>query len=324
MDRNKSYQATMLPTAAGGYRWAVFTSTRPYGNILNLPAISQDYSNTANNGYSPMMNTSALQSMLWVAAVDDTASGATDRSHPAFFLPNQTYSETGGYLNERAYWVTEACRAAGSGAASSCDVDEDCCGGTASPKTGVCRIDTPISSPPTRHCASVPPPNACIAAAGACSADTDCCFNYPCVANICTKPPPLPHLQADQLHAHLHRRMRQGHAADLALLRLESGHAPGRLGHRNLRRNLRQPGHVPHVAGRPHGRCGDGRRQGCHRYRRNRHGLGRQRRRRPAQGGQRTAEEILADHRRLIPNLKVTSTPTLTDWRQSYSCPPQE
>ncbi len=193
MDRNKAYQATMLPTAAGGYRWAVFTSTRPYGNTINLPAISQDYSNTANNAYTPMLNTSVIQSMLWVSAVDDSASAATDRSHPAFFLPNQAYSETGGhYLNERAYWVTEACRAAGSSAASSCDVDEDCCGGTASPKTGVCRIDTPITQPPTRHCASVPPPNACIAAAGACSADSDCCFNYPCVANICTKPPPLP------------------------------------------------------------------------------------------------------------------------------------
>ena len=193
MDRNKSYQATMLPTSAGGYRWAVFTSTRPYGNTINLPAISQDYSNTANNGYTPMLNTSVIQSMLWVSAVDDSVSAATDRSHPAFFLPNQAYSESGShYLNERAYWVTEACRSAGSSAASSCDVDEDCCGGSASPKTGVCRIDTPISQPPTRHCASVPPPNACIAAAGACSADTDCCFNYPCVANICTKPPPLP------------------------------------------------------------------------------------------------------------------------------------
>jgi hypothetical protein len=27
---------------------------------------------------------------------------------------------------------------------------------------------------------------------------------------------------------------------------------------------------------------------------------------------------------RLIPNTKITATPTLTDWRQSYSCPPQE
>ena len=191
IDRNKSYQATSLPTPAGGYRWTVFTSTRPYGNTINLPATQQDYSSTTS--YTPELNTAQIQSMLWVSAIDDSVSAASDRSHPAFFLPNQTYSESGGhYLNERAYWVTEACRAAGSGPASSCDVDEDCCGGTASPKTGVCRIDTPIASPPTRHCASVPPPSACIAAAGACSADTDCCFNYPCVANICTKPPPLP------------------------------------------------------------------------------------------------------------------------------------
>jgi hypothetical protein len=27
---------------------------------------------------------------------------------------------------------------------------------------------------------------------------------------------------------------------------------------------------------------------------------------------------------RLIPNTNNTATPTLTDWRQSYSCPPQE
>ncbi len=191
IDRNKSYQATMLPSAAGGYRWTVFTSTRPYGNTLNLPATQQDYSNT--NSYTPELNTSEIQSMLWVSAIDDQVSSTTDRSHPAFFLPNQAYSETGGnYLNERAYWVTEACRPAGSGSGSTCDVDEDCCGGTASPKTGVCRIDTPVSSPPTRHCASVPPPNACIAAAGACTQSSDCCFNYPCVSNVCTKPPPLP------------------------------------------------------------------------------------------------------------------------------------
>ncbi|HVY25116.1 MAG TPA: PA14 domain-containing protein [Polyangiaceae bacterium] len=191
IDRNKSYQITMLPTPAGGYRWSVFTSTRPYGNTLNLPATQQDYSNP--NSYTAETNASEIQSMLWVSAIDDATSAATDRSHPAFFLPNQAYSDSGGhYLNERAYWVTEACRPAGSGAGSACDVDEDCCGGTASPKTGVCRIDTPITQPATRHCASVPPPNACLAAGSACTADTDCCFNYPCVANVCTKPPPLP------------------------------------------------------------------------------------------------------------------------------------
>jgi hypothetical protein len=191
IDRNKAYQATMLPTAAGGYRWTVFTSTRPYGNTINLPSTQQDYSNV--NNYVAETNTADIQSMLWVSAIDDQVSSNADRSHPAFFLPNQAYSESGGhYLNERAYWVTESCRPAGSGAGSACDVDEDCCGGTASPKTGVCRIDTPVSSPPTRHCASVPPPNACIAAAGACTQNSDCCFNYPCVSNVCTKPPPLP------------------------------------------------------------------------------------------------------------------------------------
>src|SRR5699024_1497493 len=139
--------------------------TRPYGNTLNLPAVQQDYSNV--NSYTAMMNTSEIQSMLWVSAIDDQVSGNTDRSHPAFFLPNQNYSEPGGgALRERAYWVAEACRAAGSGPASTCDVDEDCCGGTASPKTAVCRIDTPVTSPPTRHCAAVPPPNACVAVDG--------------------------------------------------------------------------------------------------------------------------------------------------------------
>jgi hypothetical protein len=195
IDRNKSYQATMLPVPAGGFRWSVFTSTRPYGNTVNLPATQQDYSNT--NSYTAELNTADIQSMLWVSAIDDAVSAAADRSHPAFFLPNQAYSESGGhYLNERAYWVTEACRPAGSAAGSTCDVDEDCCGGTASPKTGVCRIDAPVTQPPTRHCASVPPPNACFAAGAACTTSTDCCFNYPCVSNVCTKPPPLPTFKA--------------------------------------------------------------------------------------------------------------------------------
>jgi hypothetical protein len=196
VDKNKSYQATMLPNPTGGYRWAVFTSTRPYGNTINLPAVQQDYSNV--NSYTAMTNTSELQSMLWVSAIDDTVSANTDRSHPAFFLPNQAYSESGSsILNERAYWVTEACRAAGNTAASACDVDEDCCGGTAMPKTGVCRIDTPITSPPTRHCATVPPANACFAEGAACTQTSDCCFGNPCVANVCTKPPALPAYYAD-------------------------------------------------------------------------------------------------------------------------------
>jgi hypothetical protein len=323
MDRNKSYQATMLPAVAGGYRWAVFTSTRPYGNTINLPAIEQDYSDT--NNYTPMLNTSAIQSMLWVSAVDDSVSGATDRSHPAFFLPNQAYSESGGhYLNERAYWVTEACRSAGSGAASTCDVDEDCCGGTASPKTGVCRIDTPITSPPTRHCASVPPPNACIAAAGACSADSDCCFNYPCVANVCTKPPPLPTYKPSNFTRMYTAECGKGTIPiwrffdwkavtppiDSAIeIYAESSNDPAAFHTLPAAPTAVAVSGVVKVA-TVTGATVSG-------------WVGKD------VGALFTAAGVVQRKYlqitiRLVPNTKNTTTPTLTDWRQSYSCPPQE
>jgi hypothetical protein len=182
MDRNKAYQATMLPQAAGGYRWAVFTSTRPYGNTLNNSG-QQDFSNTPT--YTYISETDKLQSMLWVAAIDNQVSAAADRSHPAFFLPNQAYSEdaANGFLNERAYWVADACRPAGNAAGSSCAVDEDCCAGS------VCRIDTPLTNPPTRHCFQVPA--VCVANGSTCSATNDCCMGNVCDDGICAKPPPL-------------------------------------------------------------------------------------------------------------------------------------
>jgi hypothetical protein len=325
MDKNKSYQATMLPTPAGGYRWAVFTSTRPYGNTINLPAIQKDYSNTANNGYSPMLNTGELQSMLWVSAVDDSVSAATDRSHPAFFLPNQAYSESGGhYLNERAYWVTEACRAAGSGPGSSCDVDEDCCGGAASPKTGVCRIDTPITTPPTRHCASVPPPNACIADAGACTADTDCCFNYPCVANICTKPPPLPTYEADNFTRIYTAECGKGTLPAWRFFDWQAVTPPVDSKIEFYAESSDDPATfhtlptaptVVSIAGVVKVATATGATVTGW--------VGRD------VGAALTAAGVtqykyLQITMRLIPNTNNTATPTLTDWRQSYSCPPQE
>lgn len=184
LDRNKSYQATMLPQASAGYRWAVFTSTRPYGNTLNLQG-QQDFSDPVN--YTYISDYKKIQSMLWVSAIDDQPSGAADRSHPAFFLPTQNYSELAdtGYLNERAYWVTEACRAPGNTAASACDVDEDCCAGS------VCRIDTPATVPPVRHCFSVPTPANCGMAQAACASTTDCCAGLVCDDGLCIKPPPL-------------------------------------------------------------------------------------------------------------------------------------
>jgi hypothetical protein len=177
-DAGKSYQATVLPTSAGGYRWVVFTSTRPYGNVLN-PA-----------GSEPV----CLAPQLWIAALDNETSGVTDRSHPPFWLPNQNLGDPSvqSFVNERGYWVLEPCRPVGTGATSECQTSEDCCGGTTNPPTAACRIDQPVSTPPTRHCAAY---NAavCSAAGESCTVDGDCC-NFPgtrCVLGVCKDTPPV-------------------------------------------------------------------------------------------------------------------------------------
>jgi len=198
-DANKSYQPTMLPVAAGGYRWVVFTSTRPYGNTVNLPGVQQDFSDTssyANASYTAMTNTAAIQSQLWVAAIDDTASGSVDRSHPAFWLPSQNYSASAasGYINERGFWTLEDCHPTGTNAAASCDLDEDCCGGIGPNKTAACRIDTPIKNPVTRHCRALPPPSPTGGGGGGgfadpCDTIADCSKGLVCVGATCTLPP---------------------------------------------------------------------------------------------------------------------------------------
>lgn len=191
MDRNKVYQPTMLPQASAGYRWAVFTSTRPYGNTLNLASSTsqKDYSNTTS--YTPISDYDKIQSMLWVSAIDDTPSAGADRSHPAFFLPNQNFNENpaSGFINERAFWVTEACRPPGTAAASACDVDEDCCGGATG--TAVCRIDTPVSVPVKRHCFQLPDAGSCTMKGGACTSSAECCTGNVCDDGICAPPPSL-------------------------------------------------------------------------------------------------------------------------------------
>jgi hypothetical protein len=195
-DANKSYQPSMLPTAAGGYRWVVFTSTRPYGNTLNLPAVQQDFSNTATYAtasYTPMTNSTDFQSQLWVSAIDDTTSGTTDRSHPGFWLPSQNFAANAafGYVNERGFWVLDACHPPGAADASSCEVDQDCCGGIGPTKTSACRLDTPVANPPTRHCQALPPAGQCVAANASCGSTSDCCTGLVCVGAVCTVPPPV-------------------------------------------------------------------------------------------------------------------------------------
>ena len=93
-DSNLSYQPTVLPTPAGGYRWTVFTSDRQYGNTQNVPT----------PGVEPT-------TLLWVGALDDTVSAGADRSHPPFWLSNQVLGGASGRIrNERAYWVLDACK----------------------------------------------------------------------------------------------------------------------------------------------------------------------------------------------------------------------
>ena len=190
VDANKAYQPTVSPKAAGGYRWVVFTSTRPYGNTFNLPAVQQNYSNTSS--YTQITNYNQIQSALWIAALDDVPSAGVDRSHPAFLLPNQVYSTTGAnYLNERGFWVLDGCKTNGTGSANSCEVDEDCCGALTSPKTAVCKLDSPVTDPPTRHCAAQSTVGACIADGGVCGTTNDCCLGSVCLNGTCAPPPPL-------------------------------------------------------------------------------------------------------------------------------------
>jgi len=195
-DANKSYQPTMLPVAAGGYRWVVFTSTRPYGNTLNLPTTQQDFSDTstyATSSYTAMTNTANIQSQLWVAAIDDSPSGSTDRSHPAFWLPSQNFSTAAasGYINERGFWALDDCHPTGTTAAASCEVDEDCCGGSGPTKTAACRLDTPIRNPATRHCYALPPNGGCSGLTNSCSSTANCCSGLVCVDAQCNNPPPV-------------------------------------------------------------------------------------------------------------------------------------
>jgi hypothetical protein len=118
-----NYDATVLPVAAGGYYWVVFTSRREYGNTINT---ADPYYNTNNQTAGAL----PWRKKLWVAAIDiddpsHPSTSAHDISHPAFYLPGQDV-QTGNY---RGFWVLSPCQQNGSGCASG----DECC-------TGFCRV----------------------------------------------------------------------------------------------------------------------------------------------------------------------------------------
>jgi hypothetical protein len=179
-----NYEPTALPISAGGYSWIAFTSRRMYGNIA-----------TINPYYSDprFRNISAepTPKKVWITAIANNPTPGTDPSFPAFYLPGQELLAG----NSRAYFALEACKVPNvvASATNLCETDLDCCGGTATPQTAICKIDTPIASPPTKHC--VPTGGGmCSADGGACALDSNCCgfaTGTRCASGVCQTPPPI-------------------------------------------------------------------------------------------------------------------------------------
>ncbi len=170
-DADKAYQPTVLPMAVGGYRWAIFTSPRSYGNQFNQSGT----------------HFSCGASMLWVAAIDDRAADGSDRSHRAFFLPGQQLApitDQTHYVNERGYLVPSQCEALGTG----CDVSDECCG--SADGSVACRVPSgwqAADGPPARTCQTVQP--GCSEVGEYCEDASDCCGGAPCVNFACEPKP---------------------------------------------------------------------------------------------------------------------------------------
>ncbi|HWA77136.1 MAG TPA: hypothetical protein VG937_32595 [Polyangiaceae bacterium] len=170
-DSGKAYQPTVLPFAAGGYRWVIFTSTRAYGNQMN--PLGTHFSCGA--------------SLLWMAALDDGPAGTADRSHPAFLVPGQdirsivSSSSSRHYINERGYLVPSPCKPV----SSVCTVNEECCGAGGATPTTECRLD-PDADPPQRTCESV---TDCVRQGDSCTTSRECCSGVPCVQGVCAPAP---------------------------------------------------------------------------------------------------------------------------------------
>jgi hypothetical protein len=135
-DSGLSFAPTVLPEAAGGYFWVVFTSHRSYGNTLG----SRDHGDEFGK--------------LWVSAIDLNAAPGQDPSHPAFYLEGQEVNAN----NLRGFWVLSPCKADG----QSCASGDECCDGYCRPADGG-----------ALQCVSTP--GGCSNEYEKCASDADCC-----------------------------------------------------------------------------------------------------------------------------------------------------
>jgi hypothetical protein len=178
---DRSYQPTVLPGAAGGYRWVIFTSTRAFGNQVNPKSYASATFGTATHF-------TCASPMLWMSGLTDVTANGTDRSSPAFLLPGQYVglpTASNDYINERGYLVPSPCK----NDSESCSTDEDCCGADQSPATAACRAPTnwtPASGPPARTCEALS--GTCNNSGDSCSVDSDCCNGVACVNFACSAP----------------------------------------------------------------------------------------------------------------------------------------
>ncbi len=142
-----SYQPTFLPVAVGGYFWVVFESERTYGVTL------------------PDTNPTTRRKQLWVAAID-ASPGASDPSHPAFWLPGQEL----GNQNMRGAWSLDPCKADG----EDCSAGFECC-------NGFCVLDPDTN---TYTCGEQ---EGCSPDGSACQTASDCCeVGAECINGFCS------------------------------------------------------------------------------------------------------------------------------------------
>lgn len=161
-DYQLNYLPAVAPTQAGGYNWVVFTSRRMYGNIATDDPWDAEPNESCYSGVPPTKK-------LWIAAVDKNWTPGTDPSHPAFYLQGQELKAG----NSNGYWVNAQCSALG----SSCDTDDDCCGGTGDSPSAQCGVVSTATVPPTKQCQAY---SSCSAVGEDCTTSSDCCTGLVC------------------------------------------------------------------------------------------------------------------------------------------------
>jgi len=159
-DTTLNYEPNVLPVAAGGYAWVVFTSRRMYGNELQAVPY-----NSWPGAYDSSDIALGTVKKLWVAAIDLSAPPGSDPSHPAFYLPAQELLAG----NSRAFWAFDPCKGDG----SSCTSGDQCCNGTCAPDAQNQLVCTTGSG--------------CSSEGNACTSASDCCDSTDqCIDGFCT------------------------------------------------------------------------------------------------------------------------------------------